>query len=105
MIQITLVWAAFGIGVGLIAAVAGAGAAFPVQGTSGDWWRRQGLALGVVMLAAIAGGWLATFLVGRLAASAVSITCASLAALTLSMWRYLAVRYQGPHTDIAPDPQ
>lgn len=105
MIQITLVWAAFGIGVGLIAAAAGAGNAFPARGASGDRWWRLGLALGAVTLAAIAGGWLATFLVGRLAASAVSITCASVTALTLSIWRRLAARYPGAQTDVAPDPQ
>ena len=104
MPQITLVWAALGLLIGLFARLAGARSAYP-RG-AGRWatLARWALPPAAVALAATAGGWLAALVVGRLAATAAALGAAAAVALLIALLPQRGAASRTPMTHDAPTP-
>lgn len=85
MLQLTLIWAALGLLIGAFAWLAGARSvalrALNGWGTLARWAPPPA----VGALAAVAGGWLATLVIGRLAATAAALGVAAIAALLIAL--------------------
>ncbi len=104
MPQITFVWAALGLLIGLFARLAGARSAYP-RGV-GRWasLARWALSPTAVALATTAGGWLASLVVGRLAATAAALGVAAVIALLIALQPQRGAASGTPVTHDAPTP-
>jgi hypothetical protein len=89
MSQILFFWSALGFLVGVFARMAGVRVAYPHGGGRWAALARWALPLIVVILVAVAGGWIATLVVGKLAATAAALGVSAVAAFTMSLVSYL----------------
>lgn len=105
MPQVTLIWAALGMLIGITGVLAGARSAYPRgegrRATLGRW----ALAIVAVALVAVIAGWLAAPVVGMLAASAAACGLAALAALVWSLWSQYSATPNTSTTHDAPASQ